>query len=155
MILLANQERPSPNQAALAACPEPAVSATPSRCILIVDDDADAAGALATLLQMSGHDVHVAYDGCSALKAAAVIRPETVLLDIGLPDVDGYEVARRLRRDLGLSGTIIIALSGYADEDHRRSADAGIDHHLVKPVDLEDLARTLVATRDVRCHNPR
>jgi CheY-like chemotaxis protein len=109
---------------------------------LVVDDNVDGAESLATLLKLLGHEVHVAHDGPAALLATADVRPEVVFLDIGLPGMDGYEVARRLRRP-GRSEALLVALTGYGqEEDRRRSREAGFDHHLVKPVDpavLEDL----------------
>ncbi|HSF44080.1 MAG TPA: response regulator, partial [Thermoanaerobaculia bacterium] len=89
-----------------------------------------------------GHDVSVACDGPAALEAAKASPPEMVLLDIGLPGMDGYEVARLLRSQPGIARATIVALTGYGQEsDRRRSSLAGIDHHLVKPVDLEQLRR--------------
>jgi CheY-like chemotaxis protein len=93
------------------------------------------------LLRMAGHLVHVSYDGATALAAAAELRPHLVLLDIGLPEMDGYEVARRLRRQDGLRDTLLVALTGYGqEEDIRRSKEAGFDHHFVKPIDPKVLA---------------
>jgi PAS domain S-box-containing protein len=103
--------------------------------VLIVDDNVHAAESLAVLVQLWGHETHVAHDGPEALEAACEFRPEVVLLDIGLPRMDGYRVARRLR-DEGFAG-LLVAMTGYGqDEDRRRSRDAGFDQHLVKPVDL-------------------
>jgi CheY-like chemotaxis protein len=110
----------------------------------VVDDQCDAAQSIATLLRMSGNDVQTAHDGPSALQTAAVLRPDVVLLDIGLPGMDGYEVARRMRASPALNGTILIALTGWGqDEDRRRSQESGIDYHLVKPVDLTALEQLL------------
>lgn len=113
--------------------------------VLVVDDNADSAESLAMLLEAGGHRVRVAFDGAAALEAAAASSPHVVLLDIGLPGLDGYEVARRLRRG-GPSGgglsreALIVAISGYAqEEDLDRSAEAGIDHHLVKPVEPDQV----------------
>jgi two-component system CheB/CheR fusion protein len=104
------------------------------RRILIVDDNADAAQALALALG-AGHELRLAADGPSALKAAAEFQPDVVLLDIGLPGMDGYEVGRRLRAQAGSEGMVLVALTGYGQEqDRRRSRDAGFEHHLVKPV---------------------
>lgn len=117
----------------------PAPGSSPRR-VLVVDDNRDAAETLAMLLQTTGHDVHVTYDGASALELASDVQPDVVLLDIGLPRMDGYEVARRLRRLPGLDKMILIALTGYGqEEDRRRSRVAGFDSHLVKPVDLNTL----------------
>jgi CheY-like chemotaxis protein len=113
------------------------------RRVLVVDDQADAARSLARLLKAWGHEVYVAHDGPAALEAARVHTPELVLLDIGLPGMDGHEVARRLRAD-ERNGLQIIALTGYGqEEDRSRSREAGFDDHLVKPVDPEDLRRML------------
>jgi signal transduction histidine kinase/DNA-binding response OmpR family regulator len=106
------------------------------RRILIVDDHPDVTRSLARLLRLSGHDVTTALDGPSALEEIASYRPEIVLLDIGLPGMDGYEVAQSIRKQPGMDSTVLIALTGYGqDEDRRRSREAGFDHHLVKPVD--------------------
>ncbi len=118
------------------------------RRVLIVDDNVDSAHSIALLLRRAGHEVHVAYDGFKALELARSVRPEFVFLDLGLPGLDGFEVAARLRAEPGLEAMRIIAISGYAQEaDRRRSREAGIDQHLVKPADpafLESLlgART-------------
>jgi signal transduction histidine kinase/CheY-like chemotaxis protein len=105
------------------------------RRILLVDDNADALEALQVILQLMGHEVEAATDGESALAVAARFRPELVALDIGLPGIDGYEVARRLRALPGLAGAVLVALTGYGqDEDRERARAAGFDHHLLKPV---------------------
>jgi CheY-like chemotaxis protein len=120
---------------ALVAEPE---SATPSRGlrVLVVEDNIDAAESLTSLLRLWNHDVTMVHDGRSALEAARQQRPEVVLLDIGLPGLDGYQVARRLREDLGLDQTLLVAMTGYGQpEDRRRSQEAGIHHHFVKPVE--------------------
>src|SRR5207249_8161537 len=94
-------------------------------------------------VRLLGHDVRTARDGPSALQNAAEHPPEVVLLDIGLPGMDGYEVARRLREQKGPYVTLV-ALTGYGgEEDKRRSMDSGFDHHLVKPVGTEDLQRVI------------
>jgi PAS domain S-box-containing protein len=116
----------------------------PSTRVLIVDDNLDTARGLSRLLKLLGHDVRVAHDGQEAVEAARGHRPEVVLLDIGLPGLDGYEVARRLRVDECCRGSVIIAVSGYGQaEDLRRSKEAGFDHHLVKPVDYDALMSLL------------
>ncbi|HET6574058.1 MAG TPA: chemotaxis protein CheB [Fimbriiglobus sp.] len=116
---------------------------TPRR-VLVVDDNVDAAQSEAVLLRMSGHEVHVAHSGPDALEAAAAFRPEVVLLDIGMPGMDGYEAARQLRRLPGLEAVKLVALSGYGtDEDRHRSAAAGFDAHLVKPADPVALTKFL------------
>ena len=112
----------------------------PPRRVLVVDDNQDVADSLLIILQQQGHEVRVAYDGPAALKLAESYLPEVVLLDIGLPGLDGYEVARRLRALPALHGALLIALTGYGQPDARRSAlDAGFDVHLVKPVDPQTL----------------
>jgi signal transduction histidine kinase len=126
---------------------QPAIGYRQSKRVLVVDDNADAAESLAMLLRAEGHEVRTAYDGPAALEAAAVIRPEAVLLDIGLPRMDGYEVARRLRRDVGLKEALLVAVTGYGqEEDRRRVEQAGFDAYLVKPADLAAL-RELLAGR--------
>jgi CheY-like chemotaxis protein len=112
--------------------------------VLIVDDNADAALMLQTVLEQLGYSVQVASDGPSALAAVQNGDPAIVLLDIGLPVMDGYEVARRLRATSGTRRLRLIALTGYGqDADRQRSLDAGFDYHLVKPVDLEVLEKLL------------
>jgi signal transduction histidine kinase/ActR/RegA family two-component response regulator len=114
-------------------------SAKPGR-VLIVDDNADAASSLERLLHSRGYDSHVLFDGPSALEWVDANRPAVVILDIGMPKMDGYEVARRLRRQAGGDDLLLIALSGWGqEEDRRRSTDAGFDAHLIKPVDLAAL----------------
>ena len=104
--------------------------------VLVVEDNVDAAESLATLLRVWGHDVQVVHDGLEAIDAAREQRPEVVLLDIGLPGLDGYQVARRLREDVGLESSLLVAMTGYGQpEDRRRSREAGIHHHFVKPVE--------------------
>ncbi|MGH8217690.1 MAG: response regulator [Steroidobacteraceae bacterium] len=114
------------------------------RRLLIVDDNRDALDSLAALMEMSGHEVHVATDGESALTVAERCRPEVVLLDLGLPKLDGYEVARRLRQSPWGRAAMIIALTGWGqDEDRRRTRECGFDSHMVKPLDLDALLRVL------------
>lgn len=140
----------------LPAIEEPAAaeSATPapqlaepcrSRRVLVVDDNADTVRLLARLLTRRGHQVLTALDGISALKAADDFKPETFILDIGLPGLDGYSLARRLRAD-GFSTAQMIAISGYAQENDRvRAREAGFDHHFAKPVDIDALSSLLAA----------
>ena len=117
----------------------------PRRRILVVDDNIDAAKSLARLLtRLYDQDVRVSHDGPGALESAAEFRPEVVLLDIGMPGMDGYEVAQRLRQNPDVAPIQIIALTGWGQEtDRRRSKEVGFDHHLVKPVDPEILRRYL------------
>jgi two-component system CheB/CheR fusion protein len=121
----------------------PAVPIMPLR-ILVVDDNVDAARSLAMLLGLWGHEVQVAHDGPAALAAVQQVAPAVVLLDIGLPGMDGYQVARRLRESLGRHGTKLVAVTGYGqDEDRTRALEAGFDLHMVKPVDPAALQRLL------------
>jgi signal transduction histidine kinase len=107
--------------------------------ILVVDDNLDSARGMARLLQLTGHDVRVAHDGRQALEIARDFRPRFVLLDIVLPGMDGHEVARQLRGDPRHRDAVIIAISGYSEDDYRNPDDAGFDHHLVKPIDYDTL----------------
>jgi PAS domain S-box-containing protein len=114
------------------------------RRILVVDDNRDAAESLAQLLQLSGHETHLAHDGLEAVDAAATFRPEVVLLDIGLPKLNGYDAARRMRETAWGKDMVMVALTGWGqDEDRQKSAGAGFDAHLVKPVDPETLMTLL------------
>lgn len=127
--------------AAVAAGGEPPAAA---RRVLIVDDNADAADSLCALLQMSGHEVKSVYRGADALREMLVFHPDVVLLDIGLPDLDGYEIARRARASLGERCPNLVALSGWGREEDRELAfEAGIPVHLTKPVDVTILERVL------------
>jgi PAS domain S-box-containing protein len=131
---------PSAAPAGTPEIPGPERPPSPCRRLLVVDDNADVADSLALLLRMAGHETRTAYDGPAALEAARDYRPEVVLLDIGMPGLDGYEVARRLRREPGLETVVLVALTGYGqEEDRRRCREARIDHHLVKPTDLDTL----------------
>ncbi len=138
--------RPPPASAAPApAAPAPAA---PGRRVLVVDDNADAALMLTLLLRARGHDVRAAHSGPAALEEAVAFRPEAVVLDIGLPGMDGYEVARRLRRLPEVRGALLVALTGYAqEEDRRRARAAGFDQYLVKPVEPDVLYQSLVSSR--------
>jgi CheY-like chemotaxis protein/anti-sigma regulatory factor (Ser/Thr protein kinase) len=119
--------------------------------VLIVDDNADGARMLARLLKAVGHAVDVVYDGPSALEFTDSCSPDVVLLDIGLPGMDGYEVARRIRRRHELDRTLLVALTGYGQaEDRARALEVGFDDHLVKPVSPDDLASLLDGTRTSR-----
>ncbi|HVS78542.1 MAG TPA: response regulator [Steroidobacteraceae bacterium] len=114
------------------------------RRLLVVDDNKDAAESMSMLLEMWGHDVAYAYDGPSALQTAEKWQPQAVFLDIGLPGMDGYEVAERLRELPQAKDAVLIAITGYGQDDDRlRSRRAGIDHHLVKPV-APDTLRSLI-----------
>jgi len=119
---------------------KPAGVDAPSRRILVVDDNPDVGDALRGLLAMQGHEAHIARDGADAVARASELRPDIVLLDISLPDVDGYEVARRLRALDATRHALILALTGFGQHgDLERSRAAGIDRHLTKPVDMDEL----------------
>jgi CheY-like chemotaxis protein len=115
----------------------------PARRVLLVDDSVDAAEALSMLLETLGHEVRTLHDGTSALAIVDEFRPEVVILDIGLPGMDGFALARALRKLPSTRDALLLALTGFGgDEDRLRARAAGFDHHLVKPVafaDLEDL----------------
>jgi len=114
--------------------------------ILVADDNVDAADTLAELLRASGHDVHTEYDGVAAIRAARSHRPDVVLLDIGLPKLNGYDTAREIRAIDPQNPVVLVAVTGWGqDEDRRRSRQAGFDHHLVKPLDPELLDRVLAS----------
>ncbi len=119
--------------------------------ILVVDDNVDTARGMARLLKLLGHEVAIAHSGPEGIEAAREHRPDFVLLDIGLPGMDGYEVASRLRREDCCKDAVIIAISGYGqDEDRRRSKEAGFDHHLIKPLDHDALISLLSVGADGR-----
>lgn len=122
---------------------EQATQSRPRR-ILVVDDNQDSAASLAMLLNMSGNETRVAHDGLQAVEAAERFRPDLVLLDIGLPKLNGYDVCRRIRRQPWGKDIMIVAVSGWGQEqDRQRSREAGFDHHMVKPVDLASLTELL------------
>jgi CheY-like chemotaxis protein len=106
----------------------------------VVEDNEDAAETLAMLLKEWGHDVQVAHNGPQAIQAAQAHRPDTVLLDIRLPGMDGYQVAQRLRSEAGLEEALLVGMTGYPpEEDRRRQEEGGLQHLLAKPVDPETL----------------
>jgi len=120
-----------------------------SRRILVVDDNRDSAISMAMLLNMTGNETRTAFDGLEAISAAEQFHPEVVLLDIGLPNLNGYEVARKIREQPWGQGMTLVALTGWGqDEDRERSQEAGFDSHLVKPVDYAALAKTLEKSKD-------
>jgi CheY-like chemotaxis protein len=117
-----------------------AAGAPAPRRILVVDDHPDGAEMLRLLLELEGHEVAVAHDGPSALETASTFAPTVIILDIGLPGMDGHEVARRLRQDPAMESVRLIALTGYGQAaDTQRTRDSGFDSHLVKPVHLDAL----------------
>jgi PAS domain S-box-containing protein len=122
--------------------------------VLVVEDNHDAAEVLGTILELWGHEVRTAFDAVAALEAMAAWSPEVVLSDLGLPRMDGYELARRIRA-AAPNGVVLIALSGYGRDDDRRAAfDAGFDHHVVKPPDLAALAELLAGIAAARDTGP-
>jgi CheY-like chemotaxis protein len=119
--------------------------------VLVVDDNADSAESLAMLLQMSGHEVFMAHDGEAAIQAADAHRPEVVLLDIGLPKVNGHDVCRHIRAQPWGRDIMLVALTGWGqDNDRRRSHEAGFDGHLVKPVGPDALLALLASRANAR-----
>ena len=121
------------------ASPDPVLTdarTAQTRRILIVEDNEDSADSLTILLNLAGHKTHTAYDGLEAIEAAATFRPEVILLDIGLPKLNGFEVARKIREQPWGQAMVLVALTGWGqDEDRRRSREAGFTHHLTKPID--------------------
>jgi CheY-like chemotaxis protein len=117
--------------------------------MLVVDDNVDAAEALGMLLKETGHDVRTAHEGPAALETALDFQPNVVLLDIGLPEMDGYEVARKMRQQPNLKNVVLVALTGYGQEaDHARSQATGFDHHLVKPADFKKVQQILATVSE-------
>ena len=128
---------------------QPADEANPVRPtarlrILVADDNLDAAESLAMLLTLEGNETRTAHDGLEALDVAAAFRPDVILLDIGMPKLNGYEVCRRIRQQAWGKNMVVIALTGWGqEEDKRRSLAAGVDYHLIKPVDHAALKKLL------------
>jgi CheY-like chemotaxis protein len=119
-----------------------------SRRILVVDDNPDGVETLSRLLRLMGNEVRTAHDGQEALEAAEAFRPDVAVLDIGLPTIDGYEAARRMREQPWGRDMILVALTGWGqEEDRRRAQEAGFDHHLVKPVNAKTLREALAGRR--------
>jgi CheY-like chemotaxis protein len=136
--VLSLPEAPEPRRA------EPAAAKNADLSILVVDDNTDAARSLAALLSLSGYEAEVRHDGRSAIEAVQSLSPQVVLLDLGLPDIDGYEVCRKLRRADAPKDLALVAISGRGDDEARRlSEEAGFDAHLLKPVDRGELLRVL------------
>ena len=131
--------------------PEPTAdepTPTTSRRILVVDDNRDAAKSLAMLLKITGNETHIAHDGLEAVEAAAKFRPEVVLLDIGLPKLNGYEACRRIREQPWGKSIVVVALTGWGqEEDREKSRNAGFNSHMVKPVDYAALVKLLAETQ--------
>ena len=128
--------------------PESLPERAAARKVPVADDNRDSAESLGMLLEMAGHEVRLSYDGEETLALAASFQPEVLLLDIGLPKMDGFEVASRLRQDPSLDGMLLVAVTGYGtDGDRERGRAAGFDHHLVKPVDPDDLKNLIAGAR--------
>jgi CheY-like chemotaxis protein len=124
-------------------------SAPPRRRILVVDDNRDGAESLTMMLRLLGNEVRTAGDGLEAIEVAEQFHPELILMDVGMPRLNGYDATRRIRREPWGSDITIVALTGWGqDHDREASRDAGCDAHLVKPVSLEDLQRTLAELGD-------
>jgi CheY-like chemotaxis protein len=116
------------------------------RRIVVADDNEDSAFTMAMMLKIMGHDVRTAHDGFEAIKVAEAFRPELILLDIGMPILNGYDACRRIREQSWGKGVVMVALTGWGqDEDKRQSREAGFDHHLVKPIEPEALEKLLAA----------
>jgi CheY-like chemotaxis protein len=116
--------------------------------VLVVDDSHDAAESLAMLLELEGHEIHTAHDGAEAVRTAERVRPDVVLMDIGLPIVNGYEACRLIRTQAWGASMVMVALTGWGQEDDReQSRAAGFDLHLVKPVDHAELSRVISSAR--------
>jgi signal transduction histidine kinase len=139
--LVRGQEQESESSRASA---DPGGTAKVPRRVLIADDDADSTETLRVLLQMAGHEVRTASNGQKAVEAAEQFHPDVALLDIGMPELNGYEVAARIRAQPDGRSVLLLALTGWGqDTDRQRAADAGFDHHITKPADLEMLERIL------------
>jgi CheY-like chemotaxis protein len=124
--------------------------------VLVVDDNVDSAESLAVLLRLYGHEVRLAHDGEAALKEARSFRPDVIFLDLSLPKIDGYEVARRLRLEPAMSGMTLVAMTGYGhEEERRRTREAGFQAHLVKPVNFDMLRELLSSLPANQSHNGR
>jgi len=140
---------PSPEQQPVATPTEKAQSTGPSLRVLVVDDNVDAATTLGMLVQASGHEIRIVHDGMAGLEAAIDYRPHVVLLDIGLPGLNGLEVAKRLRLQTSLQNVVLVAMTGYGQEsDRQRSQEAGFDHHLVKPADFGKVLQILATVSE-------
>jgi CheY-like chemotaxis protein len=136
--------------------PNPPVNApaAAARRILVVDDNHDSAESLSMLLELTGNETRLAFDGMEAVDAAASFRPDVILMDIGLPKLNGYEAAAQIRREPWGKAMMLVALTGWGqDGDRRKSVEAGFDHHLVKPVEPAMLTK-LLGDPVVRC-DPR
>jgi CheY-like chemotaxis protein len=137
-----------PPEAGTGASPRPGTMALAPKRILVVDDNHDQVESLGALLTLKGHEVRLAENGPDALQVAADFGPDLALVDIGLPGLSGYEVARRLREQPRFRDLLLVAQTGWGqDDDRRRSREAGFDHHLVKPIDVEAIEELLRSLR--------
>jgi signal transduction histidine kinase len=137
---------PAVEEAPIADEAEPAANAPVRRRILVADDNVDSAASLALMLEFMGNEVHTAHDGLAAVEAAAAIQPDVILLDIGMPEMNGYDACREIRRQPWGRAAVVVALTGWGqEEDKRRSREAGFDQHLVKPVEPAALDRLLAS----------
>jgi CheY-like chemotaxis protein len=122
----------------------------PSLRVLIVDDNRDAATSLADLMKITGNETHTAHDGQEAVEAAARLRPDVIVLDIGLPKMNGFEACRKIREQPWSKTIVMVALTGWGqDDDRRKSAEAGFDGHLIKPADFGELTRLIDTLRPI------
>jgi signal transduction histidine kinase/CheY-like chemotaxis protein len=141
---------PAPRAKAMAKEPARSAALPADLCVLVVDDNHDVAESTAVLLRLEGCEVHLAHDGEEALRLVKRVHPTAVLLDIGLPRMDGFEVAERIRAEPEHRGILIVAISGYGQEEHRlRSKQAGFDYHIVKPIEPNMLTGLLASLRAV------
>jgi CheY-like chemotaxis protein/two-component sensor histidine kinase len=137
----------------LQAAADPAHKPAVPRRILVVDDNPDLTDSLSTLLKLTGHEVHIAGDGMEAVTAAAALQPEVILLDIGLPKLNGYEAAQRIREKQNDHAPVLIAMTGWGQEaDRQRSREAGFNAHMVKPLDFGALTKVLTDLDTAHLH---
>jgi len=123
--------------------------------VLIAEDNRDSADSLKTLLEALGYETHIAYDGETAVRSAAALRPDAIIMAIGLPGLNGYEAARRIRAQNPGMRVSIVALTGWGQKsDRQRSAESGMDHHLVKPLDLAALKQILDSLQPFAARRP-
>jgi CheY-like chemotaxis protein len=140
---------PAPDSAGKSAEASSASPTKGSRRMLVVDDNVDSAESMAVLLRLHGHEVGLAYDGQSALEEAYAFRPEVMFLDLDLPKMDGYEVARRLRMEPAMKDMTLVAITGYGqEEDLQHTQEAGFQLHMVKPVDFDKVEALLASLDD-------
>lgn len=140
---------PPPERQSVLHPAEKAEQLRPSLRVLVVDDNVDTVTTLAMLVRESGYDVRTAYDGSTVLEAVLDYRPNVVLLDIGLPGMNGYEVAKQIRQQPALKNSVLVAMTGYGQESDRKSShDAGFDYHLVKPADFPKVLRILATVSE-------